>query len=577
MLARLVQRRTSFRFAARRELFPVRHFRFVGKAHKVSAKDNESSGDKAVFEKHVVENILIEEIFELGSYAPDKTEKSARIAPVLPAAKSSRQFYLSAAFAVVLILLTGACAYFRYSNQQTASGSQIQSIAVLPMKSFASNQENEKLRLEITDSLITGLGGINNFTVRPTSAILPFANDEKDALEIGRKLAVDAILEGRVQQEGDKVRVTLQLVSVKTGAQIWAKQFDGESGETLKLQDQIIADFSQTFNQGDNQKAGKRPTENAEAYENYLKGRYFWQKRVEDDLRKAVVYFEKAIALDRDFADAYVGLADSQYAFYYSYNTAPENVTKAKDNLLKAITLNPASAEAFTTLGLIQNSFEWNWQEAEKSLKKAIELSPNMPNAHHRYGVLLVKLRRFAEAESELRRAVELDPTSPPINTNLGVVLYFSKKYDAAIAQFNKSFELKENFLSARWRLSRCYWQMGETEKALSEYLKTFHITKDEESARIIEQNLKFATPEAIILKLARNWESRLNQNSFNASDLAILVAHRLDVEKALRWTETTTNEHHPWATWMNAEPEFDFLRDDARFQKILRKMNFTR
>ena len=486
-----------------------------------------------------------------------------------------------AGVALLLVALAGVGYWLLNKQAEKATISSIRSIAVLPLRSFDKAPVDENLRLRLMDSLITKLGSIETISVRPTSSTMKFIKGDEDSIEIGRRLLVDAILEGSVQREANNIRVTLQLVSIKTGEQIWSEQFDGEAGKLLDLQNAVSAKLLDKLNlplsSVQQTEFLKRPTTSSEAYEEYLKGRYFWDKRTPESLQNAITSFEKAIAFDPNFADAYVGLADSHFLLFdYSYDTSLKNIELAEFNIHKAIELNPRLSEAFTTIGSIQTTIEWNWNLAEKSFRQAIEFSPKSPNAHHRYGLLLMKLRRFAEAENEMRKAKELDPTSPAINKNLGVVFFFAKRCDEAVIHLNKSLDLDDRFVGPRWYLARCKWLKKEKKDTLIEYAKAIEIGGDRELAKKIVNDANLFNPKIGIQNLLREWQNQVNTPNVSFTDLAILSSYLEDKNATLNWLEKAVAAHHPWATWINAEPEFDFVRDEPRFKALLEKMNFN-
>lgn len=538
---------------------PKRGYRFTGEVISFS------NTPELFIEKKTLTQTLIEEI-DGDIYEPTIKQ--------LPPAPKKNHWWIAGL--VILILITGSFGYYFYYRNQPE---EIKSIAVLPLKSFDSKIKDENLNLRIMDSIITKLSKIESISVRPTSSTIRFAESEEPAVEIGKKLVVDAVLEGLIQRENNKLRVTVQLVSVKNTKQIWSEQFDGESDRLLDLQNVISSKLLHELNlrltKEQETNFAKRPTDNSDAYEEYLKGRYFWQKRSFDSLQSAIASFERSIKLDPNFADAYVGLADSHYLLFdYSYDTSPNNVELAKKYLAKAIELNPNLAEAYSTLGLLQTTYEWNWQEAEKSLIKAKDLAPNSPNAHHRFGTFLAKLRRFEEAEKELRKAKELDPTSTSINMNLGFILMNSKKTDEAITQLERTLELDSKFLSPRWYLTRCYWQKGEKKRSLMESANAIELGGDKEFADKLRQEINALDEATVVKNWSSEWKKYIGPQGINDHDLAILSFYQNDKEETLNWLEKSVNARHPWATWINAEPEFDFVRDEPRFQAILQKMN---
>lgn len=523
---------------------PRRGYRFTG-AVSVPAGG-------MVIERHISTKTLIE--IEEGGASQTRSTRSR--AALLGAG----------AAAVVLIGLTLAWAFW----PAPAAGSEIKSLAVLPVRSFSNTTDDEELRLRITDALITRLGGLNRVAVRPTSAVLPFAGLELDGLEIGRKLRVDAVIDSRIQQEADRLRVTIQLIRVADGEHLWSEQFDGKADQILNLQDSISARVSRSLHLSGGPAFSSRPTDVAEAYEAYLKGRYFWTRRDEPSLRKAVDYFTQAATLDPQFAEAYAALADTRHLlFNYNIDVRPQVVLQAKEELRRALELKPDSAEALTTLGTIQMGYDWDWGGAEASLKHAIAAAPNSAVARMRYGALLVRIRRFDESVAEFEKAIELDPVSITANTNLGMALFCKKDFAAADRQYSKVLELDDKIGSTRWLLSRSYWQQGRYAEAVNEIAAALDLDKNSVLAEKIRQNA--SPPEAAIRLLLEEW--RDNPPGTNPHNLAYLSTYVGDPEKTLSWMQRSLNEHHPWSTWFAAAPEFESLRSDAKYRQILNEL----
>ncbi len=525
---------------------------------------------------HIIEREIYEEIEIIETETLPENQVLA-----LPPKQTNSKFKILGLG--ILALFLSASAVFGYwfwnkkANRTTVS--EINSMAVLPLKSFDEKAVDDNLRLRLMDSLITKLGKIETISVRPTSSTMKFVTSVENPIEIGKKLLVDAILEGSIQREANKIRITLQLVSVKTGEQIWSEQFDGEADKLLDLQNAVSAKLLDKLNlplsNEQQTEFAKRPTTNSEAFEEYLKGRYFWNKRTSESLQSAISSYEKAIKLDPNFADAYVGLADTYYSLFDgSYDTSSKNVELAKENLSKAIQINPNLSDAYATMGLIQSTYDWNWKEAEISFTKAKELSANSSNAHHRLGVMLLKLRRFSEAETEMRRAKELDPTSLVINMNLGVVLLHSKKIDEAVDQLQKTLDLDNNYVSPRWYFARCYLAKGNKNEAVRQWAKAIETDGDKQLADKMRQTLASSDENKAVRELAAEWEKKMGPTGINDHDMAILSSFLGEKELTLKWLEKSVAAHHPWATWINAEPEFDFIRDEPRFKALLKKMN---
>ncbi len=546
---------------------PRRGYRFAGEVREIQ-------NGELVIEKRTQTRTLIE-IQDENSETPILTD--GRQPGRNKKSKLSR-FFSPVTIAILLIALVGVTLFFGYRNSQPEpSDSEIKSIAVLPLKSFAADTGDESLRMRITDALITRLGGFDKIAVRPTNAVLPFAGSEKDALEIGKTLQTDVVLDGRIQQENERVRVTLQLINVVNGKQIWAEQFDGQANRILSLQDAISAKVLQALNPNRQKtlELAARPTESTEAYEAYLKGRYFWSKRSGEALYKAVEYFQQAIALDSQFAEAYVGLADTQYLLFdYNFEVTAENVARARENLHRALSLKPELADALATLGTMQMTYDWDWRGAEKSLQQAAESAPNSPTARIRYGALLVRLRRFDESQTQFEQAIALDPLSIIGNTNLGMVYFCKKDFAAAERQFRKTLEFSDKFGSTHWLLSRCLWQMGRKDEAIKEIVRGLELDGNEPLARRLEEKGQTGTADDVIRLLLFEW--RENPPGTNPHNLAYLSTNVNDREKAVFWLEKSFEEHHPWTTWIIAAPEFETLHSEPHVQEILRKMNLA-
>ena len=550
---------------------PRRGYRFAG----------EIGGDDAelVLEHHVFEQTVIAEISDDSALMREKAMPAPLALPEKPRSFfGANKKFLFASTAILLLILSVLGVWNDKKSAAEPSLADVRSIAVIPLKSLSKEVVDENLRLRITDSLITNLGNLNKFSVRPTSSVLAFVGEEANALEVGKKLAVEAVLEGRVQQENGRLRVNLQLVSVAGGGQIWSGQFDGETDKLLNLQDAISAEFVNHFAASltdDQIAAAAHPTDNSEAYELYLKGRYFWNKRTLADLEKAVGFYEQAIALDSNYADAYVGLADSQYLLYdYNYRTTLDNPRRAKDNLLKALTLKPDSADALVTLGLIQSAFDWDWNAAEKSFRRALEIEPNSASAHSRYGVFLIRTSKFAEARAELEKARRLDPLSLSVNMNLGVASWFAGDLDAAEAHFKSTLEIEPNFEPVHWYLARFYWHKGSFKESFAAIEKALTLGGGETLATRLRQKADLLPPDEAARFWFEEWKRRMPENRVNSHDLAIVAAYSGDRRETLAQLEKTVAEKHPWSAMIAAEPEFIFLRGEPRFQEILRQIN---
>ncbi len=371
------------------------------------------------------------------------------------------------AFAVWTVLFFGALsiglALWNYGRVAKRSGlGDASSVAILPLKSLTPDEGNDQLRVRITDALITRLGNLQHLAVRPTSSVLQFSNGDPDPIEAGKTLQADTVIDGRVQVEGDRLRVTLQLLSVKDGAQLWSGQFDGKTNEILALQDLIAADLQRQFSLKDRRGPGTGPTVNAAAYEAYLKGRYLWNLRTPEAYWKALDFFQETVRLDPNFAPGYAGIADCYYLLNQRDVLSTDDAfPKAEMASRTALQIDPDLAEAHASLGSIVGVYHWRWPESEAHLKRAIELNPGYAEAYARYGMTLSVLGRSDEGLALLKEAQRLDPTSLNIGIYIGANYYFAGKFDEAITQFNRVLEFTPNTPTAHFYLSRIYEAAG--------------------------------------------------------------------------------------------------------------------
>ncbi|MGD9560657.1 MAG: tetratricopeptide repeat protein [Pyrinomonadaceae bacterium] len=532
---------------------PRRGYRFTGEVRS-------ANGTELVIEKHTSTKTLIE--------IRDDIEPKR-----LGGAKFTRNRVLAAG-AFGAILLAGL-AYFWADKSGPAVGtaSEIRSIAVLPVRSFSESADDEELRLRITDALITRLGGMDRVAIRPTAAVLPFSDSDEDSVSIGRKLQVDAVIDSRIQEEGERLRVTVQLIRVATGENVWSEQFDGKTDRLLELQDLISAKVSRSLDAAaDPATFSRRPTENADAFEAYLKGRYFWAKRDPESLGKAVEYFTQATMLDPGFSEAYSGLADTQHLiFNYNIDVRPELVTEAKENLRRALEIKPDSSDALIALGSIQMGYDWDWKAAEDTLRRAVAAAPNSPTAHLRYGALLVRIKRFDEAEAAFDRQIELDPLSPLGKTNLGIVYFCRRDFAEADRLFREVLEINSRDGGAQWWLSRSLWQEGRKDESVAEIVRALENTGDPRLAAKVRLKAESSNADGAIKLLLDEW--RDDPPGTNPQVLAYLSTYVNDSEKAIYWLERSIEERHPWSAWIAAAPEFEVLRGDRRYLAMLARL----
>jgi DNA-binding winged helix-turn-helix (wHTH) protein/TolB-like protein/Tfp pilus assembly protein PilF len=364
------------------------------------------------------------------------------------------------------------------SPKLPASTAEVKSMAVLPLKTLGAKPEDEYLGLGLADALINQLGRMRQIAIRPTSAVQKYIRREpQDPIQAGRELGVETVLEGSVQHEGDKLRVTLRLLRVGDGVALWSGKFDDEFTDIFAMQDSISQQVAEAsvlnLTREERQLLSKRQTDNVEAYRLYLKGRYFWNKRTQAGSQQSLKYFRQAIDIDPTYAAAYAGLADAYAMLVWQQNLAQaEFVPKAKAAAIKALQIDETLAEAHTSLAFVRFWYDWDFAGAESEYRRAIELNPDYSTAHHWYGEFLVLTGRPDEGFRELKLAQEADPLSLIISTDIGKMFFFNRQQDKAIEQLQKTLEMEPDFPIAHLFLAMAYEQKGMHANAIGELEK---------------------------------------------------------------------------------------------------------
>src|SRR6266571_5216652 len=404
---------------------------------------------------------------------------SSRVSAILRQKPKQAILTASLALAVVVALL-----YFLIlSKPEQIADRAIKSIAVLPFKSLGPGGSDEYLGIGIAETLTTKLSSLKLLTVRPTGAVLKYAASEKETVVAGRELEVDTVLEGSIRRLSDRVRVTARLVSVRDGSLLWADKFDENFTDIFKVEDSISGKVAEALalklSGEERKRLTKRYTDNTEAYQLYLKGRYFWNKRTEDGFNGGIAHFTQAVEKDSNYALAYSGLADSYIGLTFFNFAAPnETMPKAKGAAMNALAIDNTLAEAHASMAHVLMNYDWNWSEVEKEFKLSIELKPDYATARQWYAIhYLTAKGRLEEALKEMKRAQELEPTSLVMNTFMGATLYFAGRYDEAIERCRKTIEMDPNFAVAHWHLGLAYEQKGMFDDAIAEFQKAITLS----------------------------------------------------------------------------------------------------
>ena len=463
--------------------------------------------------------------------------------------------------------------------EASSSRTQINSIAVLPFKPLTGDETDEYLGVGMADALITKLGTVKEITVRPTSSILRYANIDVDPEMAGKALEVKSLLDGRVQKSGDRIRVTLQLIRASDGASLWAGKFDEKYTDIFTVEDQIseqvVKALLPTLTGSEKQQLARHYTEDTEAYQSYIKGRYYWNKRDAEGLKKAIGYFEDAILKDPNYALAYAGLADSYATLGVVEDQSSQDLMpKARSAALRALELDDGLAEAHASLGYVKHRFEWDWPGAEKEFKRAIELNSDYAAAHQWYGWFLISETRFAEAQSEFRRAEQIDPLSLYTNLTAGVASYYSGQYDKAAAQYRKVIEMDPNFwLAHRW-LGKTYERLGKYDEAIREYqtvvsLHGGNMAQAPALACVYAEAGRKTEARQVLADILR----AAKQKYVSPHSLAMIYATLGDNDQAFAWLAKDLQEHDDDLVFLRVEERFQSLRPDPRFADLVKQV----
>jgi TolB-like protein/DNA-binding winged helix-turn-helix (wHTH) protein/Flp pilus assembly protein TadD len=513
-----------------------------------------------------------------GEVREVKVEPAADSLKISPPKRQN--FWLYGAIILLIGLLGFGIYYFWKSEKTPEANSPFKAnttIAVLPFRHSAKDQE--QLSLTLADALITKLAGLKGLTVRPTSSVLAFAENPPTPNAVQEKLKVENYLEGTIQKLENRLRISVQLVKTADGSIIWAENFNEAETDLLKLQDaisdQVVRALRFKISPQEQEVLAKRGTENDEAFRLYLQGRYFWNKRNVESLKKSIVFYEQALEKDAAYAMAYVGLANS-YQLLGEYNGLPVNEAfgKSRAAAQKALEINPNIGEAHCSLGYTQAFYDWNWDEAEKSFQRALELSPNYATAHQWYGEYLLAVGKSNESLAELKRAQELDPLSLILMADIAAYYYTTRQFDKSIEQSLKVLEMDEKFLYGYVFLWIAYEQKGDLENAAQTLLKVDSLFLPPELSRPVhEAYQKDGWKGFWRIKYQQTVQPPTNQY-FSHYQRALSALRLNDTEAVFQWLEKSGENRERWFVNLKYDPEWDKIREDKRFNELIRKAN---
>jgi TolB-like protein/tetratricopeptide (TPR) repeat protein len=460
------------------------------------------------------------------------------------------------------------------------SGASAKSIAVLPFENLSRDPDNAYFCEGVQDEILTRLAKVADLKVISRTSTQRFKSAPSDLRNIAKQLGVMHILEGSVQKSNDQVRVNVQLINALTDAHLWADTYDRKLTDIFAVESEIAKTIAETLQAkltGSEQRAiAARPTENTEAHQLYLKGRFFWNKRTGSDLKKSIDYFNQAIAADPKYALAYAGVADAYVLLPgYTAGTPRDCYPKAKAAAKKALELDDTLAEAHTSLAIAIWLYDFDFSQASREFQRAIEVNPNYAIAHQQYGnIMLIALGRFDDAIVEGKRAVELDPLSLVINTDLGANYYCSRRYDEAIAQLRKTLEMDPGFYIAHLVLGQALEMKGALDAAIGEYQKARALNDDPSVLGLLAHAYGFSGNRMEAQKILDQLKELSKERYVAAYSFAIVYLGLGDKEEALRWLEQSYQDRAGADLgYIRVDPFLDPLRGEPRFEALAEKV----
>jgi eukaryotic-like serine/threonine-protein kinase len=513
-----------------------------------------------------------------------RAESATSGVAIAPAARAGSP--LKYWIATVAVLLIAAVAGGVWYARPRSSSVQVQSIAVIPFANIGGNTDTDFLSDGLTESLITSLAHVPDLKVKSRNSVFRYKGKDIDVQQVGKELTVDALLTGRVVQRGDTVQVTADLTNVKDNTEIWGETYDRKAADIISLQQQIAGDIAgklrSQLSGAEKQQVTKQGTQNAEAYQLYVKGRYYWNKRTGADLNTAISYFNQAIDKDPNYAQAYVGMADVYVVIVaYAEGDPKEFFSKGAAAANKALELDPTLARPHADLGLVKSQGNWDFAGGEAEFKKAIELDPSDATAHQWYSQSMSFIgERPQEAIAEANRAHELDPLSAIIGCALGDAYSFSGQFDKAIEQYQKVMAENPSFGAAHADIVFAYLGEHKYAQVIQEYKTFAQLTGDKNASEVapaMEQAFRSggwpaAAHKAIDVLVAQR---KAGTNFLAPYWIGTYYADIGDNEHAFEWLNIAYQEHNTYLMFLRTDPAFDSLRSDPRYAELVRKIGF--
>jgi TolB-like protein/Tfp pilus assembly protein PilF len=509
-----------------------------------------------------------------------KRTETADAMPTVAGQKKHTWIYvvvIGAAISIALFFL----GRYTVENKTSAAPNNIsnQSIAVLPFENLSEEKGNAYFTEGIQEEILTRLSKLAGFKVISRTSTERFKSSPEDLPQIARQLSVMNILEGSVQRAADQVRVNVQLIKASTEAHLWAESYDRKMTDIFGVESEIaqaVADTLQAKLTGSDQRATMtRPTENADAHDLYLRGRFFWNKRTAADFRAALGYFEQAAKADPNYAVAYAGMADCYTLLPLYGGGVPADIyPKAIAIAQKAIAIDPNLAEPHASLGLIHALFDFDFPTSVSEFEQAVQLNPNYATAHQWFGdSTLPSLGQFDRANAELKRALDLDPLSVVINNDVGTTFWITGRYRDAIAQLRKTIEMDPRSYSAHWGLGQAFESIGDFASAIAEYEKSTQLDDDPLPLGLLGAAKAKAGDRAAAFAILNRLEAIAKLRYVPDYSFALIHLALGEKDQAMHWLESSFAKHQPDLNWVRVDPDLRALHGDPRFEALAEKI----
>lgn len=561
------------------ETLPRRGYRFIApieEIHTVAPSPLHSN----LRESPNMESLILPEVegapLTVGASTAEPTNSTTWL--TLP-----RIVLLSAAALSFAVLSGLAVHYVRGMESSSVSSGRTMSLVVLPLENLSGDTQQDYFADGMTDDLTANLAKIRTLRVISRSTAMAYKGTHKPLSEIARELHVDAVVEGTVMKVENRVRITAELVQVSTDHHLWAETYESQIGDVLALQNRvssaIVDEIRINLSPEDKERLAKKPSVSPEAYEEYLKGRYYWNKRSDEGFGKAIKHFEEATRRDPQYALAYAGLADCYGiigATIYGSVPASEAAPKAKAAAIRALEIDPSLSEAETSLATAKFNYDWDWVGAAEGFKRAIKLDPRNATAYQRYSLYSIAMGHFDESFEQINRALALDPLAISINSSFGWRLYLARQYDRSITQLRDTLEMDPSYEWAHLILGQAYEQKGEFGLALAELQKAVELSHNSPlmiSALAHAQAVSGKEGEA--QKSLKQLMVQSKSQYVSPFYIAIVYLGLKKNELAMDWLEKAFDDRSNGLVFLKVEPELDPLRTNLRFKALESRLHF--